>query len=147
MQDILHATIIVIPVAFAALMVFDLIANLNQLWIACKPSTPVSIPASTLQPLPKEGAPAEELEEVEIMLDPWELEASAQPVVTTPKLTVVRNNVLLLPPAKSVIEVAETVTPATKRKAGRPSKKTTTLDAEFSPNPVAKRRGRPRKTA
>ena len=147
MQEILHTAIIAIPATFAALMVLDLISNLKQLWIACKPSTPVSIPASTPQPLPEATAPAAEPEALEIMPDPWQLEASAQLIVTTPKLTFIRNNVLLLPPAKSVIEVAETVTPATKRKAGRPSKKTTTLDAEFSPNPVAKRRGRPRKTA
>jgi hypothetical protein len=147
MQSILHTAIIAIPATFAALMVLDLIANLKQLWIACNPSIPVSTPASTPQLLLEVAALAEEPEELKIMPDPWELEAFVQPITTTSRLTIVPSNLLLLPPAKSVIEVAETVTPATRRKAGRPSKKTTTLDAEFSPNPVAKRRGRPRKTA
>ncbi|MBW4504872.1 MAG: hypothetical protein KME57_36355 [Scytonema hyalinum WJT4-NPBG1] len=151
MQDILHTAIIALPVGFATLMFLDLISTLKQLWDSCKPSTSVSIPASILQLQPEIAEPVAETEESEIMPDPWKLEASAQPIVTTPKLTLIRNNVLLLPPAKTVIEVievAETVTLATKRKAGRPPKKTTILDAEFSPNPVAKRKaGRPRKVS
>lgn len=58
MQEILHTTIIAIPVAFTALMVLDLIANLKRRFAACKPSIPVSIPATEPQPVLEEVAPA-----------------------------------------------------------------------------------------
>ncbi len=119
---------------------------MKQLWIACKPSTPNSIPASTPQPLLEVAAPAEEPEELELVPDPWTLELPAQPIVSTPRLAVVRDNVLLLPPAKSKIDVAEVVEEAvalTPKRRGRPKK-------ESAPAPVvapAKRRGRARKSA
>jgi len=141
MQDLLLASIIAVPVVFTVLMILDLIASLKQLWIACKPSTPVSIPASTPQQQLEVAAPAAESKELELVPDPWEFDASAQPIITTPRLTVVRKNVLLLPPAKTKIEVAEVV--ASTKRRGRPKQ------SALAPAPVAapKRRGRPRKSA
>ena len=141
MQEILHTAIIAIPATFAALMVLDLIANLKQLWIDCNPSTPLSTPASTPQQQLEVAAPAAESKELELVPDPWEFDASAQPIITTPRLTVVRKNVLLLPPAKTKIEVAEVV--ASTKRRGRPKQ------SALAPAPVAapKRRGRPRKSA
>ncbi len=145
MQDILHTAIIALPVGFATLMILDLISTLKQLWDSCKPSTSVSIPASILQPQPEIAAPATEPEALEIMPDPWTVEAFVEPIATTPRLTLVRNNVLLLPPAKSTVEVVATTR---KRGPGRP-KKNSPLDTEFSPNRTSapKRRGRPRKVS
>jgi hypothetical protein len=125
MQDSLQIATIAIPVAFAALMVLDLIANLKQLWKSCEPSTRVSTPASTPQPLPEVAALTEEPEESEIIPDPWALESPVQPITTTQKLALVPSNLLFLPAAKQtieVVEVVEPVVPATKRKAGRPRK-------------------------
>jgi hypothetical protein len=83
-------------------------------------------------PVPEEVVPVEKIEELESVPDPWEFESSIEKLPTRPRLVIVLNNILLLPPTK------EAPAPIAKRKAGRPKK-------EVAPAP--KRRGRPRKAA
>lgn len=133
MQDILHTAIIIIPVAFASFMIFDLTVNLKVLWLASAPSTPVPAPL----PLPEKAAPTEEIQELEVVPDPWELETfiAKEETLVTPKLAIACNNLLLLPATNPEIFV-ETQRPQHKPKRVKQS--------DVS---APRRRGRPRKTA
>lgn len=140
MQEILHSTIIALPVAFAALMILDLIANLNQLWKSCERSTPLSIPVSTPQ-LAQEPEvmqlPCPVEPDLQMQVDPWLLasELPVAPVAPIKVLPILR----LLPPAKELQAV-----PTQKRKAGRPKKEVAPAPAAVTPK---RRPGRPRKSA
>ncbi len=173
MQDLLLASIYIIPAAFATLMLLDFVSGLFD--IAKSQTLTVEDAAHILSII--DAVPhleprieidiEDDVEECEILPDPWTLpvvvEAISQGLAlhfaSTATAPTAAPCLRLLPPAKPQIITLETVeaeilasfmpvpTATAKRGPGRP-KKNTALDAEFSANPVAKRKaGRPRKSA
>jgi hypothetical protein len=171
MQDLLLASVYVIPAAFAALMLLDFVSGLID--IAKRPVLTKEDAAHILEiidSVPELQPCVETCIESDIensdelqyayLPDPWMLAADeVEAIAPTAPAPTAAPCLRLLPPAKPQIITLEPVeaellasfmpVPAatTKKKAGRP-KKNSPLDAEFSANPVAKRKaGRPRKSA
>ncbi len=165
MQDLLLASIYIIPAAFATLMLLDFVSGLFD--IAKSQTLTVEDAAHILSII--DAVPhleprieidiEDDVEECEILPDPWTLPVVVEAIASTATAPTAAPCLRLLPPAKPQIITLEPVeadllatfmpivATTTKKKAGRP-KKNSDLDAEFSANPVAKRKaGRPRKSA
>jgi len=175
-MQLLDAALIVIPASFFFLMAADFVSGLVALFNSQSLSLEdaahiLSIIDSVPRLEPRiEAHIDEDSEELQYayLPDPWMLATEDDMAIsqglalrfalaaTVPTATPCLR---LLPPAKPQIVTLETaesdilatfmpvVATSTKKKAGHP-KKNSPLDAEFSANPVAKRKaGRPRKTA